>query len=251
MWNQWQNSVLGNIWSDYITDFVKHASLCTIGNNFLHMGLLPNTAKFFPQKYKFSIQNNYPSVKISGGIVLNTHYYTLPFENESMDCILSIHSFDQLEQHEIQPSIQEINRVLKPHGKLIIVNFNPYGLWYMRHRAGKLFKHAFLPLKPKHSGISYYNFQDLLSETGIRLQQAQFGIYDLPSNSKNYKSINENLNKMGNRWWPNLSNIYSLIMIKHVQGMYLNTEKEITKESYPYTLNIQPTPKKALYNNHT
>ncbi|MFM2344374.1 MAG: hypothetical protein RLZZ210_984 [Pseudomonadota bacterium] len=253
MWSQWQHSSLGNVWSSYIMNFVKSSSLSVAGDVALHMGLMPNSLKFLPQKNKFSLQDlsiksNQIPYKVNNSIILNGSYYELPFQDDSMDCILSIHSFDQLEHKHIQHSMQEITRVLRPYGRLIVVNFNPYGLWHIRHKITKLHKstQTFLPLEHEHNGISYYNFQEMLMNYGMNLHQAQFGIYDLPSNTNKYISFNQKLNQMGNRWWPNLSNIYSLIMTKNVSGMHLNSEKESAKMRYSYNLNAQPTSKEAI-----
>jgi SAM-dependent methyltransferase len=54
----------------------------------------------------------------------------LPFLSDSADMIILPHTLDfAVDQHQV---LREVERVLKPEGKLIILNFNPWS-WYVRY----------------------------------------------------------------------------------------------------------------------
>lgn len=62
--------------------------------------------------------------------------YTLPFKSESVDLVILPHMLEfSANKHEI---LREVDRVLKPEGKLIILGFNPWNTYiysqYIRYR---------------------------------------------------------------------------------------------------------------------
>lgn len=55
----------------------------------------------------------------------------LPFQADSLDMVVLPHSLEfAAEQHQI---LREVERALKPEGKLVILNFNPWS-WHMRYQ---------------------------------------------------------------------------------------------------------------------
>ncbi len=55
----------------------------------------------------------------------------LPIANDSTDLVVLIHALSQSsDPHAI---LREVNRILIPDGKLIIIDFNPVSLWGLRH----------------------------------------------------------------------------------------------------------------------
>jgi SAM-dependent methyltransferase len=53
--------------------------------------------------------------------------YCLPLQNDSVDMIIVPHLLE-FDTHRFQ-TIREVERVLKPEGLLIVLNFNPWSLW--------------------------------------------------------------------------------------------------------------------------
>jgi len=53
--------------------------------------------------------------------------YCLPLQNDSIDMIIVPHLLE-FDTHRFQ-TIREVERVLKPEGLLIVLNFNPWSLW--------------------------------------------------------------------------------------------------------------------------
>lgn len=54
------------------------------------------------------------------------HGDELPFESDSIDMVVAVHALDFNERPH--GSLREMQRVLRPHGHLVIVGFNPYSL---------------------------------------------------------------------------------------------------------------------------
>ncbi|MDD4914952.1 MAG: methyltransferase domain-containing protein [Methylococcales bacterium] len=57
---------------------------------------------------------------------VNAKAYSLPIKSESMDLVIIPHLLE-FDAHRFQ-TMREVNRVLKPSGELIILNFNPFSL---------------------------------------------------------------------------------------------------------------------------
>lgn len=58
---------------------------------------------------------------------INAKAYSLPIQTESMDLVIIPHMLE-FDAHRFQ-TMREINRVLKPGGELVILNFNPISLY--------------------------------------------------------------------------------------------------------------------------
>jgi len=64
-------------------------------------------------KYLFTLLSRYPN-----NSVINGDAYRLPFQNHSVDCVLSIYNFEHLRMLNL--ALEEIYRVLKPDGMLLL-----------------------------------------------------------------------------------------------------------------------------------
>lgn len=56
--------------------------------------------------------------------------YDLPYEDGSFDLVINNYMFDLLPQEEFGQPLQEFKRVLKPGGRLVLVNMTPGKHWY-------------------------------------------------------------------------------------------------------------------------
>jgi len=66
-------------------------------------------------EYKFlcTLRERFP-----GAQVVNSDAYALPFRKQSVDCVLSVYCFEHLRR--LPDSLEEIRRVLKPEGELLV-----------------------------------------------------------------------------------------------------------------------------------
>lgn len=73
-------------------------------------------------RHQFSIQSSFPK---GGSIVGDSHL--LPLATDSIDAIFMPHTLDfSTDYHQV---LREVERVLIPEGKVIIIGFNPYSSW--------------------------------------------------------------------------------------------------------------------------
>ncbi len=119
---------------------------------------------------------------------------SLPVASDSIDMVILMHSLSLAQDpHAI---LREVNRVLIPDGKLIIIDFNPVSLWGLRH-----FLQSWLD-DPPWAGHFYTagRLKDWVSLLGFeQLHHFKCG-YVLPVNYQRLISQSRIFSKFSERW---------------------------------------------------
>ncbi|MBD2859891.1 class I SAM-dependent methyltransferase [Spongiibacter sp. KMU-158] len=103
-------------------------------------------------------------------------FHQLPVANESQDIVLLHHLIEFVENpHRV---LREVERVITPHGKLVVCVINPYSLLACRSILGR-FKRS--PMWQNHM-LSIGRIQDWLSLLGFELDGVSYGFHRLPVN---------------------------------------------------------------------
>lgn len=138
----------------------------------------------------------------------------LPIANESMDLVTLPHVLDFSENP--QQALREAVRVLEPEGRLVLTAFNSLGCWWLRQQAMRLGASPYLPtgLAP----ISLYRLKDWLELLGLKIDGGRFGIYRPAFRSAKRLAAWAWLDKAGDRWLPQCSNIILLSAVKRITG---------------------------------
>ena len=141
----------------------------------------------------------------------------LPFANESLDLVVLPHVLEfATNPHQI---LREIDRVLRPEGRLIISGFNPASLWGARQYLSRLIGNPYLPRDGQF--ISLIRIKDWLKLLNFSLDRGHFGCYKLPLQGQSSMGRMAFLESMGNRWWPIFGAVFLVSAIKRQQGMRL------------------------------
>ena len=119
---------------------------------------------------------------------------SLPVANDSTDLVILTHALSQ--SSDPHALLREVNRVLIPDGKLIIIDFNPVSLWGLRH----LFQ-SWLDEAPW--GGHYYTarrIKDWTSLLGFELLHHYRCAYVMPFNFRRLIERSRILSKFFERW---------------------------------------------------
>ena len=139
----------------------------------------------------------------------------LPFASESLDLIVLPHVLEfATDPHQI---LREVDRVLRPEGRLIISGFNPASLWGARQYLSRLVGAPYLPRDGQF--ISLIRIKDWLELLNFSLDRGHFGCYKLPLQGESVMGKMNFLEKMGNRWWPIFGAVFLVSAIKRQQGI--------------------------------
>ncbi|MBW8846450.1 MAG: class I SAM-dependent methyltransferase [Burkholderiales bacterium] len=141
----------------------------------------------------------------------------LPFESASLDLVLLPHALElACDAHVL---LREVDRVLRPEGRLIVFGLNPASLWGLRQNLGRL-KSRGEPYLPRDGEfIGYWRLRDWLKLLSFDVEAARFGIYTPPLRSEAWLQRWQWVDGVGSRWWPVLGAVYFIQAVKRVHGM--------------------------------
>lgn len=147
------------------------------------------------------------------GVDLACHFDALPFPNDSLDLVVLPHALELAsDAHQL---LREVERVLRPEGRVLIIGLNPMSPWGLRQKLGR----AYLPRTGEFLG--YWRLRDWLKLLSFEVEAGRFGLYRPPLRSELWLARWRRIEAVGSRWWPVLGAAYFLQAVKRVQGMRL------------------------------
>lgn len=156
---------------------------------------------------------------------LHCDFDALPFPSQSLDLVVLPHALERSRDPHL--TLREVERVLVPEGRVMIVGFNPASLWGLRQRAGHLVRGMGLyggaPMYLPASGefINYWRLRDWLRLLSFEVEDAHLGLYLPPVRSDTWLQRHAWMEALGSRWWPVLGAVYFIVAVKRVRGMRL------------------------------
>lgn len=158
---------------------------------------------------------------------LYCEFDALPFPKDSLDLVVLPHTLERApDPHRC---LREVERVLRPEGRLVILGLNPASLWALRQNLGLLRGRLsgapaplFMPRLPGEAElIGYWRLRDWLRLLGMELETVRFGGYRPPLQSDKWLQRWQGLERLGAHWWPVLGAVYLVVAVKRVHGMRL------------------------------
>jgi len=155
---------------------------------------------------------------------LRCHFDALPFDAASLDLVILPHALELARDPHL--ALREVERVLVPEGRVIIVGFNPASLWGTRQKLGRLRRRVsrssgelFLP----HAGefVGYRRLRDWLRLLSFEVEAGRFGCYIPPFTSARWLARFAWMERAGEHWWPVFGALYYIVAVKRVRGMRL------------------------------
>ena len=116
----------------------------------------------------------YSAERAGEGIGLVAHPEELPLDSDSVDTVIAHHCLEfAINPHQV---LREIQRVLTPHGRLLVVGINPYSLLGCQTRLRAMLGH---PLWSRHQPVSEHRLRDWLHLLGFEVFNTS-RLYGLP-----------------------------------------------------------------------
>lgn len=161
------------------------------------------------------------------GVALVTHAAALPFGPQSLDLLVLPHTLElSADPHAV---LREVERVLRPEGRVVLSGLNPASLWglrqYRAHALGRLglrdTRWARLYLPEAGEFIGHWRLRDWLRLLGFEIEDCRLGCYRPAVRSQPWLDRFQWMDSAGSRWWPVLGAVYFLVAVKRVRGMRL------------------------------
>jgi SAM-dependent methyltransferase len=158
-------------------------------------------------------------------VALQLDFDALPFDSASLDLVVLPHTLELA--RDPHQTLREVERVLRPEGRVVVVGFNPASLWGLRQKLGRMRlgvgigknKPLFLPDGGEFLG--YRRLRDWLQLLSFEVESGRFGCYRLPVVSERWLQRCEWMDGSGERWWPVFGAAYFVVAVKRVRGMRL------------------------------
>ena len=156
---------------------------------------------------------------------LRCHFDALPFDAASLDLVVLPHALELA--RDPHRTLREVERVLVPEGRVLIIGFNPASLWGTRQRLGRMRRRLglgpeqglFLPRAGEF--IGYRRLRDWLRLLSFEVESGRFGCYIPPVTSGKWLARFGWMENAGDRWWPLFGALYYIVAVKRVRGMRL------------------------------
>ena len=140
--------------------------------------------------------------------VVRCDFEALPFESDSLDVVVVHHVLEfAANPHAV---LRELYRVLVPHGRILVVGFNPWSLFGLRMLASRFGSE---PLWHNHL-LASTRVTDWLQLLGFESERTDFGFHRLPLQRGAGWGLVDGDNPWS-RHWP-MGGIYLITAIKEV-----------------------------------
>ena len=150
-------------------------------------------------------------------VVRVAHFEDLPFDAQSLDLVVLPHVLECApDPHQI---LREVDRVLRPEGRVMVIGFNPVSFWGARQLVPRALRRPFLPCPGPF--IAVPRLRDWLKLLGYGIERGRYGCYRPPCRTQRWLDRWAFLEHAGDRWWPILGSVYTLSAVKRVRGMRL------------------------------
>ena len=157
------------------------------------------------------------------GQALHCDFDALPFPAQSLDLVLLPHTLELA--RDPHHTLREVERVLVPEGRVVIVGFNASSLWGLRQHAGHWRQRlgGTRPLYLPSAGefIGFRRVRDWLRLLGFEVERGRFGCWRPPLRSEAGLTRFAWMESAGARGWPVLGAVYMVEAVKRVRGMRL------------------------------
>jgi SAM-dependent methyltransferase len=166
-----------------------------------------------------------PSVPFDAATALHCDFDALPFPNHSLDLVVLPHALELSRDPHL--TLREVERVLVPEGRVMILGFNPASMWGLRQRVGRaraavgLGRRDTLFLPRSGEFLGYWRLRDWLRLLSFEVEGGRFGCFRPPYNSQGWLERSAWMEGVGQRWWPVFGAVYFLVAVKRVRGMRL------------------------------
>ncbi len=157
--------------------------------------------------------------------LLRCDFDALPLDSQSLDLVVLPHTLELARDAHL--ALREVERVLRPEGRAVILGFNPHSLWGLRQGLGHLRRRVAprsaspLYVPSKSDFIGHRRLRDWLRLLSFEIDGESLGCYRPPFESEQWLSRFGWLESAGERWWPVFGAVYCVAAVKRVRGMRL------------------------------
>ena len=217
-WEAWLASPPGQYVMRWETEQLSRIVVDMFGYYALQLGFLELdalAANRMPHRIRVSTERCDARDAAPKPDLLVSGFEELPLDSQSVDLVVLAHQLEFSEApHQI---LREVDRVLRPEGRLLVVGLNPLSLWGLRQSLVRG------PLNVPRTGqlIGMPRLRDWMKLLSFEIDSGHYGCYVPPCRTQKWLDRTRFMEKAGDRWWPICGAIYMVSAVKRVRGMHL------------------------------
>ena len=124
----WYQTPRGKLLKELEIDYLRRSITVSCQQTILQLGGLGWEDEFIDcTLYKNYIVLDAKALSTKDALKIQAKAYSLPLHSDSIDMIIVPHLLE-FDSYRFQ-TMREIERILKPEGLLVIINFNPWSIW--------------------------------------------------------------------------------------------------------------------------
>jgi SAM-dependent methyltransferase len=153
---------------------------------------------------------------------VSANFEALPFPTASLDLVVLPHTLELAD--DAHQTLREVERVLMPEGRVVVIGFNPTSLWGLAgqcRRVSARFGHAQVPAHGHGELIGPRRLRDWFKLLGLQVETGTFGCWRPPWTGEPWLERNRWMESAGERWWPFFGSLYAVVAVKRVRAMRL------------------------------
>jgi len=204
--HEWFGTPLGTFLLDREQAYLDQATPDIFGYHALQLGL-PEVDLLRESRIAHRAK-----VAPSGAADVLSRFEELPIATQSVDLAVLPHVLEfSGSPHDI---LREIDRVMIPEGRIIIIGFNPWSLFGLRRSLGPVQDYPW-----NGRFVSLVRIKDWLQLLGFDVSAGRLACYVPPFKSEKWIRRMRFMEHAGDRWWGVAGGVYMLQAIKRVRGM--------------------------------
>ena len=209
--NQWFESNMGKMVLEHEREVLQQVVEGLFGYYLLELGWLCDMPSYTQASSIRSFYRVSPCHDAESQLVALPE--AAPIAGDSVDAVVLPHTLDfALDPRQV---LREVERMLIPEGRVVIVGFNPFSLWGLRRR---------LPggsrgLPWQGHFISGRRLQDWLSLLGFDTEQRYSLLFRPPWKKAFLRQRFPRLDKLSQRYLSRFSGVYVLVAVKRVSTL--------------------------------
>ena len=217
-WNdlqQWYNSPLGSLFAATEAALLKEVLSRLFGHHVVTLGM-PTGRDLLatsPIPYRYHLDVLSPPAEVAIDLLAEpTH---LPFTHDCIDVVILPHILEFAT--EPQTVLKEVDRILIPEGRVIILGFNPLSTWGLC-RSLHVNK-GYGPWNARFIGVS--RIRNWLSALGFEMIAVRYCFYRPPLKNALWLGRLASWERVGAKWWSVAGGGYMLVAKKRVSTLTL------------------------------
>jgi SAM-dependent methyltransferase len=214
----WYMDTPGQQLAEFESYYISHALHTLFGYHSLHLGDLGSKDWMESSSIRYPICLSESGEGVASMPIIQGLYNDLPIQASSIDAVLLPHILE----FELKPEqvLEEIQRVLVPHGYAIIMGFNPSSLWGIWRGMTRLCgrDQAILPWQAQGNFHSIFQMRRFLNEKDFDLIDIKTFFFRPPISNSNGLLKLRFLEILGQFFWAYGGGVYLLVAQKRVIG---------------------------------